>query len=154
MKSPDPASPTPPKHGFAVMGAHGGSGMTTVVRLLDPTGQGWAVELPPGQHLPHGYIPVVTTRSTAYGLHRTQELLTRWHPGIPRPWLVVIRDAPLRPPLPARYRMRAITSRTLGVTEVPYLYRLRTVDDAAEALTYRPVAKAARQLRARLGFSN
>lgn len=154
MKRRTPASPTAPKHGLAVLGAHGGAGMSTVVRLLDPQGQGWAVELSPGQHLPHNYIPVVVTRSTAYGLHRTQDLLNRWHPSIPRPWLVVIRDAPLRPPLPVRYRLRTVAPRTLGIAHVPYLYRLRLVDDPAEALTDTPVSKAGRELRASLGFSD
>lgn len=135
-------------------GAHGGAGISTVVRLLDPQSQGWAVELHHGDHLPHNYIPVVVTRSTAYGLHRTQDLLNRWHPGTPRPYLVVIRDAPLRLPLPVRYRLRTVAPKTLGIAHVPYLYRLRLVDNTAEALTDAPVSRAARELRASLGFSD
>lgn len=154
MKARPPAPSGPPTRWFAVLGAHGGAGVSTVVRLLDPTGQGSAIELPPGAPLPQNYIPVVVTRSTAYGLRRTGELLNRWHPHIPRPWLVVVRDAPLRPPLPVRYRTRALQSRTLGVADVPYLYRLRLVDDPAEALSHRPVAEAGRKLRAALGVTD
>ncbi|MFP8906169.1 hypothetical protein [Streptomyces atacamensis] len=128
--------------------------MSTVVRLLDPERTGNVMELPYGQHLPHQYIPVVVTRSTAYGLHRTKELLTAWHPGVPRPWLVVVRDAPLPTPGPARYRLRALSGRTLGVAHVPYLHRLRLVDDAAEALTDRAVSRASRALRASLGLTD
>lgn len=143
-----------PTHSFAVLGAHGGAGVSTVARFLDPTGQGFAVELPPGSSLPQNYIPVVVARSTAYGLWRTGELLSRWHPGIPRPWLVIVRDSPVPLPLPVKYRTRALSSRTLGVSHVPYLYRLRLVDTPAEALTHRPVAKAARALRADLGLTD
>lgn len=153
MKGQPPAGNAVPTRWFAVLGAHGGAGVSTVVRLLDPTGQGYAVELPPGSSLPQHYTPVVVARSTAYGLLRTGDLLNRWHPGIPRPWLVVVRDAPLRPPLPVRYRVRALGFRTLGVVHVPYLYRLRLVDDPAEALKHPPVAKAARMLRSRLGLT-
>ena len=149
-----PAPPTAPQHGLAVMGAHGGAGISTVVRLLDPQSQGWARELSPGQHLPQQFIPVVVTRSTAYGLHKTQDLLNHWHPSVPRPYLVVIRDAPLRPPMPVLYRLRTLAPKTLGIAHVPYLYRLRTVDDTAEALTDAPVSKAARELRTALGFSD
>jgi len=154
MKDQLSPAPNPPTRLYAVLGAHGGAGVSTVVRLLDPEGRGSAIELPPGAALPQNYTPVVVARSTAYGLRRTGDLLNRWHPGTPRPWLVIVRDAPLRPPLPVRYRTRALGSRTLGVADVPYLYRLRLVDEPAEALSHRPVAKAGRALRARLGISN
>ncbi|MEU9079971.1 hypothetical protein AB0D22_35515 [Kitasatospora sp. NPDC048538] len=134
-----------------MLGAHGGAGVTTVTRLLDPSRDGGAVELQPGSTLPHSYIPVVVARSTAYGLLKAGELLNRWHPGTPRPYLVLVRDAPLRPPLPARYRTRALSARTLGVATVPYLYRLRLVDTPEEALTHRPVARASSSLRSQLG---
>uniref|UniRef100_UPI003F49A00D hypothetical protein n=1 Tax=unclassified Streptomyces TaxID=2593676 RepID=UPI003F49A00D len=149
MKDQPPAS----VRWFAVMGAHGGAGVSTVTRLLDPEGRGHAIEIPLGGALPPHYIPVVVARSTAYGLLRTGELLTRWHPGIPRPWLVIVQDAPIRVPLPVRYRSRALASRTLGVLHVPYLYRLRVVDTPADALDHRPVAKAGRALRAAIGLT-
>ncbi|WP_033286949.1 hypothetical protein [Streptomyces sp. NRRL F-525] len=80
--------------------------------------------------------------------------MNHWHPSVPRPYLVVIRDAPLRPPMPVRYRLRTLAPKTLGIAHVPYLYRLRTVDDTAEALTDAPVSRAARELRVALGFSD
>lgn len=143
-----------PGQGFAVIGTHGGAGVSTVVRFLDPEGTGRALEVTPGTGLPPYFTPVVVCRSTAYGLLRTSQMLERWHPQVPRPWLVIVGDAPLRPPLPVRYRTRALGSRTFGVAHVPYLYRLRLVDTPAEALTHRPVAKAARALRARLGITD
>ncbi len=140
---------SPTRH-FAVMGAHGGAGVSTVVRLLDPAERGSAVELAPGAQLSQHYIPVVVARSTAYGLARTGDLLTRWHPGVPRPWLVIVRDAPLRPPLPVRYRARALASRTLGIAHVPYLYRLRCTDNPGDALSDKAVKRASRGLRTNL----
>ncbi|MFD0409955.1 hypothetical protein [Kitasatospora sp. NPDC127116] len=125
-----------------------------MTRLLDPADDGSAVELQAGSTLPPNYTPVVVTRSTAYGLKRTGELLNRWHPGTPRPYLVVVRDAPLRPPLPARYRTRALSARTLGVATVPYLYRLRLVDTPEEGLSHRPVARASSSLRSQLGITD
>jgi hypothetical protein len=143
-----------PTHWFAVLGAHGGAGTSTVTLLLDPDRSGAAIELAAGQQLPPHYTPVVVARSTAYGLHRTGELLERWHPGVPRPWLVIVRDAPIRPPLPVRYRTRALGARLLGTVHVPYLYRLRVVDTPADALSHRPVAKAGLALRAALGIDS
>jgi hypothetical protein len=120
--------------------------------MLDPQGQGFAMELPRGKHLPQHYTPVVVVRSTAYGLNRAGSTLQLWHPQVPRPWLVIVGDAPLRPPTAVRYRTRVLAGRTLGIVHVPYLHHLRSADTVADALSYRPVAKAARALRVSLGM--
>ncbi|WP_326655674.1 hypothetical protein [Streptomyces sp. NBC_01750] len=79
-------------------------------------------------------------------------LIGRWHPTVPRPYLVIVRDAPLRLPRAVVYRRRAIGSRVLGIAEVPYLVRLREIDTPAEGLTHPAVQKAARNLRRQLGL--
>ncbi|WP_344535935.1 hypothetical protein [Streptomyces albiaxialis] len=120
--------------------------------FLDPATTGNAIELTPGSQLPLYYMPVLVAQSTAFGMKRAAEMLGNWHPDLPRPWLVVVRDAPMAPPRPAKYRLRAIGSRVLGVAEVPYLYRLRGVDSPAEALEYRAVSRAAERLRRRFNL--
>ncbi|MGW2255123.1 hypothetical protein ACWCXH_33800 [Kitasatospora sp. NPDC001660] len=136
------------------MGAHGGAGTTTVARLLDPHAVGRATELAQGQPLPLGSTPVLVARSTSYGLLRAVDVLNRWHASVPRPWLVIVRDAPAPLPGAVRYRSRTLAGRVLGVVTVPYLYGLRSVDDASEALSTRPIAKAGRALRGRLGIAD
>ncbi|MEV4437892.1 hypothetical protein AB0K09_02565 [Streptomyces sp. NPDC049577] len=136
---------------YAVLSAHGGAGITTTVAMLDPHRQGVAVELSPGAALPPDHVPAIVTRSTPYGLSRTSALLGHWHPGLGKPWLIVIRDAPL-PQLPAvSYRLRALGSRVLGTLHVPYLAALRSAEEPTATLHDRKVAKAAAALRAGLG---
>lgn len=137
---------------FSVIGAHGGAGTTTVTHWLDPQGETGTMELIPGSHLQPGYTPVVVARSTAYGVHAAVQLLGRWHPDVPRPFLVVVRDAPLPLPRPVSYRLTAIKSRVLGIAEVPYLVQLRDAHKPSEAMQHRAVQKAAGHLRAALGL--
>ena len=88
---------------------------------------------------------------TAFGLNQVGAYLGGWPAGLPRPWLVLVRDAPLPPPKPAVFRRRALGSRVLGVSVVPYLYQLRAVDTPEDGVRIRAVAQAARRLRAELG---
>lgn len=141
-----------PTRCFGVLGAHGGAGTTTVTRWLDPDGSGGTLELHRGSHLPPHYTPLVVARSTAFGMQEAVRLIGGWHAGVPRPYLVIVRDAPLRLPKTVRYRRRAIGARVLGIAEVPYLVRLREIDTPAEGLTHRAVQKAARDLRRQLGL--
>lgn len=141
-----------PTRCFGVVGAHGGAGTSTVTRWLDPDGSGGTVELHKGSQLPPHYIPVVVCRSTAFGLASAVQFIGGWHPDVPRPYLVVVRDAPLRLPRSAGYRMKAVRPRVLGVAEVPYLVRLREVDTPASGLDHRAVQKAACNLRRQLGL--
>ncbi|MGW3091662.1 hypothetical protein [Streptomyces sp. NPDC001108] len=137
---------------FGVIGAHGGAGASTITRWLDPTGDGGTMELGRGSHLPPHYIPLVVAKSTAFGMSKAVHVLGSWHPDVPRPYLVVVRDAPLRLPRATAYRMRAIGPRVLGVVQVPYLVRLREIDTPAEGLELRDAQKAARNLRRHLGL--
>ncbi|MFC4517962.1 MULTISPECIES: hypothetical protein [Streptomyces] len=139
---------------FAVLGAHGGAGVTTTTAMLDPERQGRAIELPPGTPMPPNHVPVLVARSTAYGVQRAAHLLGHWHPGLGRPWLVVVRDAPL-PQLPTvSYRLRALGARVLGVVHVPYLAALRSADSPADVLPHRSVVKAAAALRTGLRLND
>ncbi|MCY0961810.1 hypothetical protein [Streptomyces sp. H27-H5] len=93
-------------------------------------------------------------RSTAFGLASAVQLIGAWHPDVPRPYLVVVRDAPLRLPRAASYRTKTLRPRVLGIVEVPYLVRLREADTPADGLTHRPVQKAAGALRRQLGLTD
>ncbi|MFD5372087.1 hypothetical protein [Streptomyces sp. NPDC127103] len=143
--------PSPSRH-FGVVGAHGGAGTSTITRWLDPDSLGGTFELATGSQLPPDYIPVVVCQSTAFGMANAVQLLGSWHPDVPRPYLVVVRDAPLSLPRATRYRMRAVKPRVFEIVEVPYLVRLRELDTPAEGLDHKAVRKAARTLRQRLGL--
>lgn len=131
---------------LAVLGAHGGSGASTVTELLRAQGAQVA-ELTPGQRLPSAAVPVLVARSTARGLAAGASALAHWHPGVPRPWLVVVADVPASPPFPVRYRIRALGEQARGAVCLPYLWPLRAADTAAEVAGNRSVSRAAARLR-------
>jgi hypothetical protein len=135
---------------WALFPAHGGCGASTVAALLDLDSEGLAVEVDPGDIVPVGWRPVVVARSTTYGCASSCDLISQWPAGLPPPWLVVMADAPTRPPQAARFYLRAIRDRTAGIATVPYLPRLRTVVSITEILDDRAVAKASRDLQLRL----
>lgn len=143
--------PSASRH-FGVIGAHGGAGTSTVTRWLDPDGEGHTFELATGSQLPPDYIPVVVCRSTAFGMAHATRLLGQWHPDVPRPYLVVVRDAPLSLPRATRYRMRAVKPRVFEIVQVPYLVRLREYDTPADGLRHKTVRRAARTLRQHFGI--
>ncbi|MYX18391.1 hypothetical protein GTY67_34140 [Streptomyces sp. SID8374] len=102
--------------------------------------------LAPGEQVPYGVAPVLVADTTLYAAVRVQETLLRWGP-LPRPWLVLVADAPPRAVQDARYVLRALESRLAGVARVPYLPVLRAVKGAEEALEYKDVQVAAQKLR-------
>lgn len=138
---------------FGILSAHGGAGASTVTRWLDPDGNTGTTELALGSHLPPHYIPVVVARSTAFGMARAVQLIGAWNPQVPRPYLVVVGDAPLRMPRASAYRMRSVRPRVLDIARVPYLVRLREIDTPADGLAHHDVQKAARNLRRQLGLT-
>ncbi|MER7048894.1 hypothetical protein [Streptomyces jumonjinensis] len=115
--------------------------------MLDPEGAGIARPLGPQEHLPLGVMPVVVSDTTVYGATCVETLMRRWTTALPRPWLVLIADAPARPVSDARYLVRALESRLAGVARVPYLPVLRAVRGADEALEHKDVRAAAEALR-------
>lgn len=121
--------------------------MATVARMLDDdAGDERARVLAPAEPVPYGAQPVLLAESTVYGVTCVEELLLRWGP-MPKPWLVLVSDAPARPAPDARYLLRALEARLAGVVQVPYLPVLRAVKGPDEALEYKDVLAAAEKLR-------
>ncbi|MEV0990960.1 hypothetical protein [Streptomyces sp. NBC_01006] len=107
--------------------------------------------LAPGEALPMGATPVVIADTTVSNSVCVEHLLRdTWSVHLPRPWLVLVADAPAPPPVAARYRIRALGARVIGTAYVPYLPVLRTVETAAEAMEHKDVRAAARKLRSAL----
>ncbi|MEV6179947.1 hypothetical protein [Streptomyces sp. NPDC052015] len=129
-----------PVHGYGIAGA-------TVARMLDPQGGGQARLLHPNEAVPYGARPVLLAETTVYGATCVEHMVRNWSTSLPRPWLVLISDAPARPVPAARYRFRALSSRLAGTATVPYLPVLRTVESAEEALKDNDVKAAAEKLR-------
>ncbi|MGW3100019.1 hypothetical protein ACWDCC_42015 [Streptomyces sp. NPDC001102] len=133
---------------YALIPAHGyGIAVATVARMLDPDGVGLARVVQPSETIPYQAKPVLLAETTVYGAVCVENMLRQWPTGIPRPWLVLVADAPARPVAAARYRFRALGSRVLGTAHVPYLPVLRTVEGPDEALEYKDVKVAAEKLR-------
>ncbi|WP_392892929.1 hypothetical protein [Streptomyces sp. LN699] len=133
---------------YALIPAHGhGIAVATVARMLDGEGGGdRARVLSPSESIPYGAQPVLLAESTVYGMSCVEQLLQQWGP-LPRPWLVLVSDAPARPVPDARYLVRALGSRLAGVAQVPYLPVLRAVKSPDEALEHKDVLAAADKLR-------
>ncbi|MFH8242634.1 hypothetical protein ACSLFT_22485 [Streptomyces sp. G6] len=129
-----------PVHGYGIAGA-------VVARMLDPETGGAARLLHPHEQVPYGARPVLLAETTVYGASCVEHMLREWTAGLPRPWLVLISDAPARPVAAARYRIRALGGRLAGVSRVPYLPVLRTVESVDEAVEHKDVAAAAVKLR-------
>ncbi|MET8855553.1 hypothetical protein [Streptomyces sp. NPDC004579] len=143
-----PRSDTPVGLRYALIPLHGnGIAAATVTQMLDPDSAGTARLLHPGEGVPYGAHPVLLAETTVYGAVCVEQMLRGWHTGLPRPWLVLIGDAPIRPVRAARYRFRALEGRLAGVATVPYLPVLRTVEGAAEAFEHTEVKAAAQKLR-------
>ncbi|OEJ20838.1 hypothetical protein AR457_41965 (plasmid) [Streptomyces agglomeratus] len=101
--------------------------------------------LAPGELIPYGAQPVLVSETTLYGATCVEEMLLRW--SLPKPWLVLVADAPARPVADARYLVRALESRLAGVARLPYLPVLRAVKGPGEALEHKDVRTAAVKLR-------
>ncbi|NGO40618.1 hypothetical protein [Streptomyces ureilyticus] len=133
---------------YALIPVHGyGIAVATVARMLDADGSGaQARVLAAGESVPYGAWPVLLAETTMYGATQVEEMLRHWGP-LPKPWLVLIADAPARPVADARYLVRALGGRLAGVASVPYLPVLRAVKGPEEALEHKDVQAAAQKLR-------
>ncbi|MFI9801942.1 hypothetical protein [Streptomyces sp. NPDC052302] len=126
---------------------HGyGIAVATVARMLDPDGRGAARVMAVGETIPYGVQPVLVADTTVYSATSLEEMLRHWGPR-PRPWLVLVADAPARPVAQARYLVRALEGRLAGTARVPYLPVLRAVAGPEEALQHKDVQAAAAKLR-------
>lgn len=134
------------------MPLHGqGIGVAVVARMLDPQGSGSARVMQPAEAIPYGAQPVLLSETTVYGAVCVEHMLRAWTTHLPKPWLVLLTDVPLRPARAARYRLRALQNRVAGIATVPYLPVLRAVEGPDEALTDTKVLAAAEKLRSTLG---
>ncbi|WP_158939369.1 hypothetical protein [Streptomyces sp. NRRL S-87] len=113
--------------------------------MLD-AGRAQARILAPGESLPYGAQPVLLAETTVYGATCVEGMLRQWGP-LPKPWLVLVADAPTRPVAEARYLVRALQARLAGVATVPYLPMLRAVRDPEQAMEHKDVLAAAEKLR-------
>lgn len=134
---------------YALLPVHGyGIAVATVARMLDRDGTGVTARiLQPNEAVPQGAEPVLLAESTVYGAVCVEKMLRSWHPQVPRPWLVLVADAPARPARAARYRFRALGARLAGTALVPYMPSLRAVEGPETALQFNDVKKAADALR-------
>lgn len=133
---------------YALIPVHGyGIAAATIARMLDPEGTGTARMLHPQEPIPYGARPVLIAETTVYGAVCVEHMLRNWTTTLPRPWLVLVSDAPARPVEAARYRFTALQARLAGTATVPYLPILRAVESADEALQHKDVKTAAKKLR-------
>ena len=134
---------------YAVIAVHGPAiGVLTVARMLDGDGSGTTARvLQPREAVPYGAMPVLVADTTAYGSACVESMLRAWDPGMPRPWLVLMADAPVPPAPAARYRYRALKGRFAGISQVAYLPSLRNAEGADAALEHKDVKTAAAKLR-------
>ncbi|MBO2464936.1 hypothetical protein [Actinomadura violacea] len=136
--------------GLVAIGTHGGAGVSTLVRLLDPSRSGAVVEWQTGMAAGADRVPLLVARSTAAGTMAAAGWITQWRPDLPRPVLVLVADVPFRAPPVVRYRVRALSSQVVGVVEVPYMFLLRHFDDPADALTNRKIIRAVKSVHRQL----
>ncbi|MFF5338497.1 hypothetical protein [Streptomyces sp. NPDC013181] len=144
----NPVNETASELRYALIPVHGtGIAVATAAWLLDDGAGGRRARVLRAQEpLPFGAQPVLLADTTVYGLSGVEEMLRRWG-DLPRPWLVLVADAPARPAADARYLVRALGNRLAGVATMPYLPVLRAVKGPAEALEYEDVQAAGRKLR-------
>ncbi len=143
---PTPIAGTTVALRYALIPVHGyGIAVATVARMLD-AGRAQARILAPGESLPYGAQPVLLAETTVYGATCVEGMLRQWGP-LPKPWLVLVADAPTRPVAEARYLVRALQARLAGVATVPYLPMLRAVRDPEQAMEHKDVLAAAEKLR-------
>jgi hypothetical protein len=146
----DTATASRPRR-YAVLAAHGGAGVSTVLGLLALAYSGTdgleVVELTPGSPLPASAEPVLVTRNSAAGLGAAARVLATWNPSDVQPWFVVMADAPAKPSFPARYRRHVLSGQVRSVIDLPFLWPLRAVDQVSDAASSRSVLRAARALR-------
>lgn len=136
-----------PRYAVLATPTLGGLEAPVVVCMLDPHRTGTARLLAPGEPIPYGAQPVLLCPTTVYGAICLEHAVRSWSPHIPRPWLVLVPDAPARPPLGVRYRITALKARLAGVATLPYLPALRTAETADAAMSDKKAQAAAQRLR-------
>ena len=132
------AAPEPVRMGVPVVGAHGGSGATTVAGYLgsaQPSLTGGVGVFDAGTKLPSAIVGpalIVTARGTAAGAAAAQRMIgaVAGSGGTePLPVVVVVTsDGPWPLPPVVRARLRAMSGRVHAVVRLPYVPRWRFID--------------------------
>ncbi|MFD3484969.1 hypothetical protein [Streptomyces sp. NPDC058665] len=132
---------------YALLPVGYGIAVATVAEILDGGAGGKRARvMDPGEPIPYGAEPVILAETTLYGVTSVEQTLLHWG-DLPRPWLVLVADAPVRPVAEARYLVRALEGRLAGLVTLPYLPVLRAVTGPEEALLHKDVQAAAEKLR-------
>lgn len=116
-----------PAH-VVVLGAVGGAGVSTLVRLLGP----FAIDVGRQLTRPDGRPLLIVTTATAQGLlAATTAIQAAGKAGHPPPLLAVVADGPWPAASQARARLRMLDDRSLtsAVVDVPYVVGWREHDD-------------------------
>ncbi|MER6733789.1 DUF6668 family protein [Streptomyces puniciscabiei] len=142
-----PMAPVPGVLWWA-LGVHGGAGVSTLLRMIGGGGD-------PQRHWPdiHGAASdvhvVLVARTDHRGLTAAQAALQEWHTGLAPTstnvvGLVLMADAPTKPPRAIRDRMRVLTGAVSQSWEVPWIEewreggkpqkRVKVLDELEEAL--------------------
>jgi len=120
---------------IVVVGAHGGAGTTTLATLLQtPWDMGTLSRSPGGPPVRTGGRPLVlvSRNTTAAAARATAAVNVLSGHGCRVCVLAVISDG-LPDPAAAAYRFRVLAGRVGAVVRVPFIARLRAVDDPAVA---------------------
>ena len=80
---------------------------------------------------------VLVAPSTTHAMSQAAEVITNWRPDLPRPVLLVMRDAPLPPPPAVVDLVRTLEERIALHVELPYLPQARLLSDPGQALQVR-----------------
>lgn len=150
--APQVALPVRRAHSLAglwVVGAHGGSGESTLAGLCDdwhPGGHAWP-ELPSGGQAPC----ILVARTNVHGLLAARAALTQWAASGSGEsarllGLVLVADAPGKLPAPLRDLAKVVGGGAPRVWDVPWVEAWRLGDPVTERVP-RPVSKLVRQLR-------
>ncbi|MBV9023715.1 MAG: hypothetical protein JO362_07945 [Streptomycetaceae bacterium] len=133
----------------AVAGCHGGSGATTVTRLLAPSAHEIRLDQ---MHV--GAVPLVLVcRGTAYGTAQATTAVGGAHHNITHgflarpPVLVVVADSPLSEPPTARARLKLLQDRVQVIVRLPFVPLWRDVDNPLNVTAPRNVVDALATLR-------
>jgi hypothetical protein len=133
----------------AVVGCHGGSGATTVTRILAPASHENRLDQLHVQAEPL----VLVARATAYGTRAATNVVTVCQTNLRNGWLavppvlVIVADSPLSEPATARARIRLLDDQVRAVVRIPYVPAWRDVDNPLSVTAPPAVVRAASELR-------
>lgn len=136
----------------AVAGCHGGSGASTITRLLAPSAHEIRLD-----QLHVGAVPLVLVcRGHAYGTSMATAAVNGAHHNLTHGWLarppvlVVVADSPLPEPPTARARLKLLQDRVSAIVRLPFVPLWRDVDNPLSVTAPRNVVEAVAAMRTAL----